>query len=96
MGHFTISLPDNKQGDVTWGKLRKLGINLNLFSKAKPEHEAKTGYIVRVAPNDEYRLFKSKNGKWSEDPECKIALNDEWMLSIQKAIIEKENERSSL
>ena len=37
MGHFTINLPDNKQGDVRWGKVKKLEMNLNVFSKSKPK-----------------------------------------------------------
>lgn len=92
MGHFTINLPDNKQADVRWGHVKKTGFNVNIFAKTKRETEPKTGYIVRVAPDTEYRLFKSKNGTWSEDPDSKIALRNEPLLSIQKAIIEKEAE----
>jgi hypothetical protein len=96
MGHFTINLPDNKQGDVRWGKVKKLEMNLNVFSRSKPKNEPKTGYLVKIAPNAEHRLFKSKNGEWTKDVDGKIALNDEPLISIKKAIIEKEKELSDL
>jgi hypothetical protein len=63
MAHFTINLPDHKQGDVKWGSVKKLKLKLNIFSKNKPRIEPKTGYKVKVAPNEEYELFKSKVGE---------------------------------
>lgn len=96
MGHFTINLPNNEQADVRWGNVRKLEINLNIFSKSKPKSEPKTGYKVKVEANVEYQLFKSTTGEWTKDADGKIALNDEPLLSIKKAIIEKEKELSGL
>ena len=96
MGHFTIDLPDNKQGDVRWGSVRKLQLNLNIFSKHKPKTEAKTGYKVRVTPDEAFELFKSEGGEWTKDADGNIPLNDEPLLSIKRAIIEKEKELRGL
>jgi hypothetical protein len=64
MGHFTITLPNNQQGDVRWGTLRKKTTLLNLFKAKKPDNEIRKGYIVKVASADsdqkEYRLLKLK------------------------------------
>lgn len=94
MGHFIINLPDNKQGDVRWGSVKKLELNLNIFSKNKPRSEPKTGYKVRVAPNEAHELFRSEGGEWTKDADGNMPLTDEPLLSIKKAIIEKEKELS--
>jgi hypothetical protein len=90
MGHFTINLPENKQGDVRWGTVSKQ--KFSLFHKSKSE--SKKGYIVNVSDANnkiEYRLFKFQIGEWSKDPEGQIKL-DETDLLIKNAIVEKEKE----
>jgi hypothetical protein len=90
MGHFIINLPDNLQGDVRWGTVRKkVGFNLNPFRKNKQINETKIGYIVRVS-NQEYRLFKSMDGKWSQDEDGEKELGSGIYLAIREAILEKE------
>jgi hypothetical protein len=94
MGHFTIDLPENKKGDVRWGKVAK--IQFSLFHKSKSE--SKRGYIVHVTnPNSktEYRLFKSQTGEWFKDPEGKNELDDNTLIQIKNAIIAKEKELNS-
>ena len=90
MGHFTIELPENKIGDVRWGVVKKKQL-FPFFRKNKSE--SKQGYIVNVSDTDgkiEFRLFKSQNGEWSKDPEGKIGLDNETLIFIKNAIIEKE------
>ena len=90
MGHFIMDLPDNKKGDVRWGIVSKM--QFSFFRKNISE--SKQVYIVNVSDTDgkiEYRLFRSKNGNWSKDPEGQIGLEDEILILIKDAIIEKEN-----
>ena len=89
MGHFTINLPEKKKGDARWGIVTNTLFPLILKNKS----ESKEGYIVNVSDTDgkiEFRLFKSKNGEWSKDPEGKIGLDNETLIFIKNAIIEKE------
>jgi hypothetical protein len=89
MGHFIIDLPENKKGDVRWGMVHKK--QLSLFRKNKSE--SKKGYIVNVTDSNgkmEYRLFKSQNGEWSRDPDSTMELNDQMLLLIKNAIVERE------
>jgi hypothetical protein len=89
MGHFTIDLPENKKGDVRWGIVSKM--QFPFFRKNKSE--SKQGYIVNVSDTDgkiEFRLFKSLKGEWSKDPEGKIGLDNETLIFIKNAIIERE------
>jgi len=62
MGHFTIALPNNQQGDVRYGTIRKKTLLLNLFGSKKQHYETKKGYIVNLEPATEskmeYRLLK--------------------------------------
>jgi hypothetical protein len=93
MGHFTINLPENKTGDVKSGTSTKA--SLSLFRKNKIE--SKNGYLVKIGESNsqtEYRLFKSKDGEWSTDPDGKNPLNNDVLFSIRKAIIEREKELS--
>jgi hypothetical protein len=89
MGHFTIDLPENKKGNVRWGMMSKM--QFSFFRRNKSE--SKKGYIVSVSDDktkSEYRLFKSKNGEWSKDPEGESELDSETLILIKNAIIEKE------
>jgi hypothetical protein len=89
MGHFTIDLPENKKGDARWGIVSKMQFSFIRKNKS----ESNRGYIVNVSDTDGkivYRLFKSKNGGWSKDPEGEIGLDNETLIFIKNAIIEKE------
>jgi hypothetical protein len=94
MGHFTINLPDGKLGDVLYGTVRRKSSIFSLFSKNKEKNESKTGYVVRFGNNkanqEEYRLYKSKEGNWSQDVEGQNELDNDLHLSIRNAINEKE------
>ena len=90
MGHFTIDLPNNLHADVRWGTVRKVAFNLNFFSKKKQTNQQKTGYIVKVGSQQEYRLFKSKDGKWSVDVDGQKELGPGIYQTIKDAIIAKE------
>lgn len=99
MAHFTINLPDNTMGEVNYGRVFKNSL-FNPFRIKKSKEEPKTGYIVRLTPKiegqEKYMLYKSKEGKWSKDPEGNISVGDETILKdIKEAIIKKENELSS-
>ena len=90
MGHFTINLPENKKGEVRWGIVSEMKFS---FIR-KNISESKQAYIVNVSDTDgklEYRLFKSKNGEWSKDPEGEGELDSEILIQIKNAIVEKEN-----
>ena len=71
MGQFTIALPNNLQGDVRWGSLKRKTFSLNPFTWKKFKSEVKRGYIVRIdSPENgqkEYRLLKTMEGAWSAD-----------------------------
>jgi hypothetical protein len=89
MGHFTIYLPENKKGDARWGIVSKMQFSLIPKNKS----ESNKGYIVNVSDTYGkivYRLYKSKNGEWSKDPEGEIGLDNETLIFIKNAIIEKE------
>jgi hypothetical protein len=91
MGQFIIDLPENKKGDVRWGTMSK--IQFSFFHKNKSE--SKKAYIVHVSDSlgkMEYRLFKSKKGEWSSDPEGENELNDHLLILIKNAIIKREKE----
>ena len=92
MGHFTIALPNNQQGDVRCGTIRKMTFFLSLFGRNNQPKEVKKGYIISVEPateiKKEYRLLKNKAGEWTnEDNEgFRVATDDETTLAIKKAI----------
>lgn len=92
MGHFTITLPNNLQGDVRWGTIKKKSLFLDLFRIKKSNNEVKKGYIIRIEPtppqHKEYRLLKTKEGKWtSEDGGgFRVTPDDEISASIKSAI----------
>jgi hypothetical protein len=92
MGHFTITLPNNQQGDVRWGTVRKELISLNLFRANKSGNKIKKCYIVKVEPASaepkEYRLLKTKEGDWTfeDDGGFRVTPDNEITLSIKRAI----------
>jgi hypothetical protein len=96
MGYFTISLPNNLQGEVRWGKVfnkEKAVLNL-LVPWKKAIMEQKTGYIVKLrsafVKETEYKLFQSKEGHWSQDADGRLEVEDPVALAIRKAIEEHE------
>jgi hypothetical protein len=97
MGHFTIHLPNNRQGDVRCGTIRKKSLFSNLFKKSNSE--VKKGYIVKIEPtstgHNEYRLLKTKNGKWAseDDGGFQVTPDDELSASIKSAIDNYEGEQ---
>ena len=95
MGQFTISLPDNRTGKVKWGKVVKTASLLRLLPWIKGNVEEKTGYLIKVEPavehGAEFRLFRTKEGNWSQDEDGKIALAGETIQAIKKAIEAHEN-----
>lgn len=92
MGHFTITLPNNQQGDVRWGTIKRETLFLNLFRGNKLKNEEKRGYIVKVAsvPSNpkEYRLLKTKEGEWTSESNkgFQVTPDDEMGVAIKKAI----------
>src|SRR6476659_3917791 len=98
MGHFTIQLPNNQQGDVRWGTIRKKSLFLDLLKSKKSNNEVKKGYIVKIEPtftgHNEYRLLKTKEGKWTseDDGGFQITPDDEITASIKSAIDYYENQ----
>ena len=95
MGQFVINLPDNRKGDVRWGKVVKTASLLRLLPWVKGNVEEKTGYLIKVEPaveqEREFRLFRTKEGNWSQDEDGKIGLAGETILAIKKAIEAHEN-----
>jgi hypothetical protein len=95
MGHFKINLPDNRVGDVRYGKVEKLEFPFRwLFGKSSVD---KTGYIVKLHPpsesHSEYRLFKTNDGRWFQDPDERISLADETAIAIREAIEQHDNRK---
>ena len=92
MGHFTINLPNNQQGDVRWGTIKKTSLFLNPFKRKNPDNGVKKGYIVRIEPTaaglNEYRLLKTKDGKWTseDDGGFQVSPDDEISILIRSAI----------
>ena len=92
MGHFTIRLPNNRLGDVRWGKVRKIALPFGwLFRK---DQDAKTSYIIKISQGlgseSEYRLFKTKDGRWFYDPDGMRPVEDEAAIAIKQAIEHQE------
>ena len=95
MGRFNINLPDNRHGNVRWGKATKISNLFRLLLGIKGNIDEKTGYFVKIEPalekEVEFRLFRTKEGNWFQDEDGSIPLEGETMLSIKKAIEEQEN-----
>ena len=75
MAQYFITLPNNRQGNVKTGIRKKDKKSfINIFSSKKLNTEEKIAYIVEVIPMydiSEYRLLKTKEGKWLNDGEDK-------------------------
>lgn len=96
MAQYFISLPNNRQGNVKTGIRKKDKKSfMDFFSSKKLNDEEKIAYIVEVNPAhdiSEYRLLKTKEGKWLNEGE------DKWLqlgepafnLAIKDAIDEHE------
>ena len=97
MAQFIIDLPYNRQGNVKTGVMRKEKSFADIFFPWKKiNREEKLAYIVLVEPGydiNEYRLLKTKEGKWLEDGEDKWLREGEstFSLAIKKAIDDYEN-----
>jgi len=97
MAQYFITLPNNRQGNVKTGirkKDKKSFMDL-FFSSKKLNKEEKIAYIVEVEPVydiNEYRLLKTKEGKWLNDGEDKWLRHGEaaFNSAIKKAIDEHE------
>jgi 23S rRNA maturation-related 3'-5' exoribonuclease YhaM len=98
MGHFTITLPNNLQGDVRYGTIKKKSLFLDLFKTKKLNNEVKKGYIIKIEPTstepNEYRLLKTKEGKWTTDDDggFQVTPDDEISASIKSAIDNYESQ----
>jgi hypothetical protein len=97
MAQYFISLPNDRQGNVKTGVRKKDKRSfMNLFSSSKNlNKEEKIAYIVEVEPVSdmrEYRLLKTKEGKWLSDGEDKWLCHAEPVLNsaIKKAIDDYE------
>jgi len=98
MGHFKINLPNNQQGDVRFGTIKKKSLFLDLFKSGKSKNEVKKGYIVRIEStpieHKEYRLLKTNEGKWTYEDVggFQVTPNDEMSASIKSAIDDYESQ----
>jgi len=97
MGHFTITLPNNLNGDVRWGTIRKKSTFLNLFKSNKSDSYIKKGYVIKVGPANEqreYRLLRSKDGNWTseDDGGFQLTPDDNISAEIKKAIDNYESQ----
>src|SRR5687767_11021234 len=99
MAQFFISLPNNRQGNVRTGRKRKEQKTFLhvLMPWKKLNKEEKLAYIVEVNPNDdisEYRLLKTKDGRWLTAGEDKWLREGEktFNVAIKKAIDDYEND----
>ena len=98
MAQFFIELPNNRQGNVRTGIQRKKQKSfLDVLAPWKKFiKEEKLAYIVEVNPVDdirEYRLLKTKDGKWLQEGEDKWLCEGDGKLNllIKKAIDEHES-----
>lgn len=98
MAQFFIELPNNRRGNVRTGIKRKEQKSLLhvLLPWKKINEEEKLAYIVEVNPADdirEYRLLKTKDGKWLQEGEDKWLCEGDGKLNllIKKAIDEHES-----
>ena len=83
MAQYFITLPNNRKGNVKTGIRKKDKKSfIDLFSSKKLNKEEKIAYIVEVEPVydlREYRLLKTKDGKWLNDGE------DKWLCMGEAA-----------
>ena len=97
MAQYFIALPNNRQGNVKTGirKKDKKSLMDIFFPSRKLNKEEKIAYIVEVDPVydiNEYRLLKTKEGKWLDDGEDKWLRHGEaaFNSAIKKAIDDHE------
>jgi len=97
MAQYFITLPNNRQGNVKTGVKRKETKRFAhlLLPWKKLDREEKIAYIVEVQPMydiSEYRLLKTREGKWLNDGEDKWLRHGEanFNSAIMKAIDEYE------
>jgi hypothetical protein len=96
MAQYFITLPNNRQGNVKTGIRKKDKKSfMNFFSSKQLNDEEKIAYIVEVIPAQdiaEYRLLKTKDGKWLNDGEDKWLRHGEpaFNAAIKQAIDEHE------
>jgi hypothetical protein len=98
MAQYFITLPNNRQGNVKTGIKRKESKTFmsTLLPWKKQDKEEKIAYIVEVLPVydiREYRLLKTKDGKWLNEGEDKWLQHGEptFHSAIKKAIDEYES-----
>ena len=109
MAHFTIELPENKNCDVNrfdvinarvTDILRIERKSAVVESSSEPVYTFKAfQYIVTVSDHEsskEYCLFRFVNGEWFTDYEGKIQLEDDELLVIKDAIINREKELNTI
>jgi hypothetical protein len=101
MAQFFISLPGNRQGNVRTGIKRQLKKGLlNLVQPWKKfDNEEKLAYLIEVTPAydiREYRLLKTKEGRWMDPEEDKWLREGEGALNddIKRAIDDYELRRT--
>lgn len=98
MERFTINLPNDLQGDVRFGTIKKKSLLSDFFKTKKSNDDIKKGYIIKIqlasTEHDEYRLLKTKEGKWtSEDVGgFQVSPDDEMSTAIKGAIDNYESE----
>ena len=97
MAQYFITLPNNRKGNVKTGirKKDKKSFMDIFFSSKKLNKEEKIAYIIEVDPVydiNEYRLLKTKDGKWLNDGEDKWLRHGEatFNSAIKKAIDDHE------
>lgn len=96
MAQYFITLPNNRQGNVKTGIRKKDKKSfMDIFSSKKFNTEEKIAYIVEVNPAydiSEYRLLKTKEGKWLNDGEDKWLCHGEpaFNAAIKQAIDDYE------
>ena len=78
MAQFFINLPNNRQGNVRTGikRIEKKSVLHLLQPWKKTGKEEKLAYIIEVTPMydiNEYRLLKTKDGRWL------VTGDDKWL-----------------
>lgn len=97
MAQYFITLPHNRQGNVKTGirKKDKKSFMDFFFASKKLNTEEKIAYIIEVDPVydlGEYRLLKTREGKWLNDGEDKWLIHGDatFNAAIKQAIDEHE------
>ena len=102
MSRFTIDLSDNKKGTV-W-RVSMVNIqhsdtldfqSLKIISSSDPTYTFKAFKYEITIPNEKsnavHTLYKFSNGEWSADYKVKKPIEDDLLLEIRNAIIDREN-----